>query len=105
MQPGVAKMRVVRLRGKRKERTSSLSTFSVKRTGALWRGTPAAGAPYARARSGDRPRTVARLHASSPRWADRVQLIDAEYDGARELPAIGAVTAPSAVLIRPDGYV
>jgi 2-polyprenyl-6-methoxyphenol hydroxylase-like FAD-dependent oxidoreductase len=38
-------------------------------------------------------------------WADRVQLIDAEYDGTWELPVIGAVTAPSAVLIRPDGYV
>jgi 2-polyprenyl-6-methoxyphenol hydroxylase-like FAD-dependent oxidoreductase len=37
--------------------------------------------------------------------ADRVQLIDAKYDGAWELPAIGAVTAPTAVLIRPDGYV
>ncbi len=38
-------------------------------------------------------------------WADRVQSIDAGYDGAWELPAIGAVTAPTAVLIRPDGYV
>ena len=38
-------------------------------------------------------------------WADRVQLIDARYDGAWELPAIGAVTAPTAVVIRPDGYV
>ena len=38
-------------------------------------------------------------------WADRVQLIDAEYAGAWELPAVGAVPAPSAVLIRPDGYV
>jgi 2-polyprenyl-6-methoxyphenol hydroxylase-like FAD-dependent oxidoreductase len=38
-------------------------------------------------------------------WADRVQLIDAEYVGAWELPALGAVTAPTAVLIRPDGYV
>ena len=38
-------------------------------------------------------------------WVDRVQLIDAKYDGAWELPAIGAVTAPTAVLIRPDGYV
>jgi 2-polyprenyl-6-methoxyphenol hydroxylase-like FAD-dependent oxidoreductase len=38
-------------------------------------------------------------------WADRVQLIDAKYDGPWELPAIGAVTAPTAVLIRPDGYV
>jgi 3-(3-hydroxy-phenyl)propionate hydroxylase len=38
-------------------------------------------------------------------WADRVQLIDAKYDGAWKLPALGAVTAPTAVLIRPDGYV
>ncbi len=38
-------------------------------------------------------------------WADRVQLVDAEYDGAWELPALGAVAAPTAVLIRPDGYV
>jgi flavin-dependent dehydrogenase len=38
-------------------------------------------------------------------WADRVQLIDAKYTGPWELPAIGAVTAPTAVLIRPDGYV
>jgi 2-polyprenyl-6-methoxyphenol hydroxylase-like FAD-dependent oxidoreductase len=38
-------------------------------------------------------------------WADRVQLIDANYVGAWELPALGTVTAPTAVLIRPDGYV
>jgi 2-polyprenyl-6-methoxyphenol hydroxylase-like FAD-dependent oxidoreductase len=38
-------------------------------------------------------------------WADRVQLINAEYVGTWELPALGAVTAPPAVLIRPDGYV
>ena len=38
-------------------------------------------------------------------WADRVQLIDAKYDGTWELPVIGAVTAPTAVLVRPDGYV
>lgn len=38
-------------------------------------------------------------------WADRVQRIDAKYDGVWELPALGAVTAPDAVLIRPDGYV
>jgi 2-polyprenyl-6-methoxyphenol hydroxylase-like FAD-dependent oxidoreductase len=38
-------------------------------------------------------------------WADRVMLIDATYDGLWELPALGAVTAPTAVLIRPDGYV
>src|SRR5207244_3283746 len=36
---------------------------------------------------------------------DRVQLIDAKYVGAWELPVLGAVTAPTAVLIRPDGYV
>lgn len=38
-------------------------------------------------------------------WADRVHLVDAAYDGAWELPGLGAVTAPGAVLIRPDGYV
>jgi 2-polyprenyl-6-methoxyphenol hydroxylase-like FAD-dependent oxidoreductase len=38
-------------------------------------------------------------------WADRVQLIDAEYVGMWELPALGVVAAPAAVLIRPDGYV
>jgi 2-polyprenyl-6-methoxyphenol hydroxylase-like FAD-dependent oxidoreductase len=38
-------------------------------------------------------------------WADRVQLIDAKCVGPWELPALGAVTAPIAVLIRPDGYV
>jgi 2-polyprenyl-6-methoxyphenol hydroxylase-like FAD-dependent oxidoreductase len=38
-------------------------------------------------------------------WADRVQLIDAKYVGAWELPVLGPVTAPNAVLIRPDGYV
>ena len=38
-------------------------------------------------------------------WADRVELIDAEYAGIWELPALGAVPGPTAVLIRPDGYV
>jgi 3-(3-hydroxy-phenyl)propionate hydroxylase len=38
-------------------------------------------------------------------WADRVQLIDAKYVGAWELPELGAVPAPAAVLVRPDGYV
>nr|MDQ2935418.1 hypothetical protein [Chloroflexota bacterium] len=37
--------------------------------------------------------------------ADRVQLIDAKYAGTWELPALEPVTAPTAVLIRPDGYV
>jgi 3-(3-hydroxy-phenyl)propionate hydroxylase len=38
-------------------------------------------------------------------WADRVQLIDAKHEGTWELPTLGAVTVPTAVLIRPDGYV
>ena len=38
-------------------------------------------------------------------WADRVRLIDARCVGTWELPVLGAVTAPNAVLIRPDGYV
>jgi 2-polyprenyl-6-methoxyphenol hydroxylase-like FAD-dependent oxidoreductase len=38
-------------------------------------------------------------------WADRVQLVDAEYVGPWELPVLGPVEAPTAVLVRPDGYV
>jgi 2-polyprenyl-6-methoxyphenol hydroxylase-like FAD-dependent oxidoreductase len=38
-------------------------------------------------------------------WADRVQLVDAEHVGPWELPVIGEVAAPTAMLIRPDGYV
>ena len=38
-------------------------------------------------------------------WADRVQSMDARYEGTWDLPAIGAVPGPAAVLIRPDGYV
>src|ERR687896_1570206 len=38
-------------------------------------------------------------------WADRVQLIDATYKGEWELPVLGVVDAPTAVLVRPDGYV
>jgi 3-(3-hydroxy-phenyl)propionate hydroxylase len=38
-------------------------------------------------------------------WADRVQRVDATYAGTWELPALGPVTAPTALLIRPDGYV
>jgi 3-(3-hydroxy-phenyl)propionate hydroxylase len=38
-------------------------------------------------------------------WADRVRSIDARHNGAWDLPAIGAVPAPRAVLIRPDGHV
>ena len=64
-------------------------------------------------------RTFALLHDARPallnfavpgrldiaRWGDRVRLVDAEYSGAWELPVIGKVPAPAAVLIRPDGYV
>jgi 3-(3-hydroxy-phenyl)propionate hydroxylase len=42
--------------------------------------------------------------ASSP-WADRVERVEARYAGVWELPVLGAVAAPTAVLIRPDGYV
>jgi 2-polyprenyl-6-methoxyphenol hydroxylase-like FAD-dependent oxidoreductase len=38
-------------------------------------------------------------------WTDRVRMVDAGYVGPWELPVLGAVTAPTAVLIRPDGYV
>jgi hypothetical protein len=38
-------------------------------------------------------------------WADRVKLIDASYAGEWELPVLGPVSAPGAVLVRPDGYV
>ena len=44
-------------------------------------------------------------HLDIAPWADRVQVVDAEYLGAWELPVIGKVPAPAAVLIRPDGYV
>jgi 3-(3-hydroxy-phenyl)propionate hydroxylase len=38
-------------------------------------------------------------------WADRVVQVDATADGPWELPVIGTVDAPPAVLIRPDGHV
>jgi 3-(3-hydroxy-phenyl)propionate hydroxylase len=38
-------------------------------------------------------------------WRDRVQLVDAKYEGEWELPGLGPVAPPAAVLIRPDGYV
>jgi 3-(3-hydroxy-phenyl)propionate hydroxylase len=38
-------------------------------------------------------------------WAQRVQRVDARYAGVWELPVLGAVAAPMAVLIRPDGHV
>jgi 3-(3-hydroxy-phenyl)propionate hydroxylase len=38
-------------------------------------------------------------------WAHRVLAIDAKFAGDWELPALGQVAAPAAVLIRPDGYI
>ena len=38
-------------------------------------------------------------------WSDRVRLVDAQFAGKWELPALGVVPAPTAVLIRPDGHV
>jgi 3-(3-hydroxy-phenyl)propionate hydroxylase len=38
-------------------------------------------------------------------WASRVRLVDAVHDGVWELPVLGEVASPAAVLIRPDGYV
>jgi hypothetical protein len=38
-------------------------------------------------------------------WADRVERVEARDAAAWELPVLGAVAAPSAVLIRPGGYV
>jgi uncharacterized protein YheU (UPF0270 family) len=38
-------------------------------------------------------------------WANRIQSVDAKYVGEWELPGLGAVAAPDAVLVRPDGYV
>ena len=38
-------------------------------------------------------------------WAGRVQLVDVTTDGPWELPVLGPVPAPKAVLVRPDGYV
>jgi 3-(3-hydroxy-phenyl)propionate hydroxylase len=38
-------------------------------------------------------------------WTDRVRVVDATHDGAWELPVLGEIDSPPAVLIRPDGYV
>lgn len=38
-------------------------------------------------------------------WAGGVRVVDAKHDGDWELPALGTVSAPEAVLIRPDGHV
>jgi hypothetical protein len=38
-------------------------------------------------------------------WVDRVRLVDAKHSGVWELPVLGEIAAPTAVLIRPDGHV
>jgi 3-(3-hydroxy-phenyl)propionate hydroxylase len=38
-------------------------------------------------------------------WSGRVQSVAATYDGRWELPVLGEVAAPAAVLVRPDGHV
>jgi 3-(3-hydroxy-phenyl)propionate hydroxylase len=38
-------------------------------------------------------------------WTERVRRIDARYTGAWEVPVLGVVAAPTAMLIRPDGHV
>ena len=38
-------------------------------------------------------------------WSDRVSAFDIHYSGVWKLPIIGEVTAPDAVLVRPDGHV
>jgi 2-polyprenyl-6-methoxyphenol hydroxylase-like FAD-dependent oxidoreductase len=57
------------------------------------------------------------LHAAKPvllnlstlgafqHWTDRIQVVEARCDARWELPVLGEVTAPTALLIRPDGYV
>ncbi|WP_407154799.1 FAD-dependent monooxygenase [Bradyrhizobium sp. STM 3557] len=42
---------------------------------------------------------------SVDRWGRHVRLVDARFEGVCELPVIGAVPSPPAVLIRPDGHV
>jgi 3-(3-hydroxy-phenyl)propionate hydroxylase len=38
-------------------------------------------------------------------WANRVRLVDAKHAGVWEVPVLGEIAAPPAVLIRPDGHV
>ena len=69
--------------------------------------------------AGSPPRVFTLLHDAKPvllnlgrpssfeiaPWAARVRLIDAACAGPWELPVLGEVSAPGAVLIRPDGHV
>jgi len=60
---------------------------------------------------GDRRRVFELLHEARPVLLNfgepglRPEAVDATYGGAWELPVLGVVSAPSAVLVRPDGYV
>jgi hypothetical protein len=111
---------VLRLDGPRKRYGAMLSGLDVHYD--LGEGHPLLGRrmPDLDVRTESGPRRVfSLLHAARPLllnfgepdavniapWADRVRWINAEYAGAWELPVLGAVSAPSAVLIRPDGYV
>jgi 2-polyprenyl-6-methoxyphenol hydroxylase-like FAD-dependent oxidoreductase len=38
-------------------------------------------------------------------WANRLKLVDATHEGVCELPIVGEVSIPNAILIRPDGHV
>jgi len=38
-------------------------------------------------------------------WGDHVRVIDARYDGVWDLPGVGVVPSPTAVFVRPDGYI
>jgi len=38
-------------------------------------------------------------------WADRVRAVDAGFTGTWELPVLGKVASPTAVLVRPEGHV
>jgi hypothetical protein len=67
--------------------------------------------------AGGPTRVFALLHAAGPLlldfgagldiapWSDRVRQVDVRYDGDWELPVLGMVAPPGAVLVRPDGYV
>ena len=44
-------------------------------------------------------------HLDGTPWPDRVRYVEVGYTGAWKLPVVGAVAAPDAVLIRPDGHV
>lgn len=38
-------------------------------------------------------------------WADRIRTVDVGFTGTWELPLLGKVESPAAVLVRPDGHV